>query len=203
MSEQIWPKPPMKIVQSFEARSKGRGPVGALIIWAVWGVESLHYLDDLDHEHHGSTLNNSPHHPNVKDIAHVRWATVTAISSLDLCAASLGREYCAWNKTRELDLRNFDQTSNSKTKSKRREMLPTSALSWIDGVLSDSRYIEVHGARNPLTHSRLTRKLFSNKSTEFQISSTGSGLTVRDLVILSKDIATDQVIAFLEIINGI
>lgn len=203
MPEQIWPKPPIEIVKSFEARSKGRGPIGALIIWAVWGVESLHYLDDLDQEYHCSTQNNSLHHPNVKDIAHVRWATVTAISTLDLCAASLGREFCAWNKTRELDLRDFYQLSNSEKKYKHRAMLPTTAISWIDGVISDSRYKEVHGARKSLTHSRLTRKLFLNKSTEFQILSTGSAHTVRDLVILSKDLATDQVITFLEIINEI
>jgi hypothetical protein len=201
MSEPIWPRQPIEIVQAFEARRTGRGSIGALVLWAVWGVESLHYLDDLDYDHHSRLRNNPPHHPDVKDISHIRWATGTSISSLDLCAAALGRECCAWGKIQELDLRDFDPTSTSKKISKRRAMLPTPALHWIDGVLSDSRYLEVHGARNPPTQSRLIRNFFLHQPTEFKISATGNAITARDLVILSKDLATDQVKAFLEVLD--
>jgi hypothetical protein len=201
MSVLIWPRQPTEIVQAFEARRQGRGPTGALVMWAVWGVEGLHYLDDLDHEHHNRLRNNPPHHPDVKDIAHIRWATGTSISSLDLCAAALGRECCAWNKIQELDLRDFNPTSTSKKILERRAMLPIPALRWVDGVLSDSRYLEVHGARNPLTHSRLIRNFFLHQPTNFKISATGSALAARDLVILSKDIATDQVNAFLKVLD--
>ncbi len=203
MPVHIWSKSPIEIVQIFETRRKDRGPIGALMMWAVWGVETLHYLDDLDYEHHISRRNNPPHHPDIKDIAHIRWATVTAIASLDLCAAALGREYCAWNKTREPDLRDFDPASNFTTTSKRRAMLPIPALHWVDGVLSDSRYLEVQGARNPLTHSRLLRSIFLNEPTKFQISTTGNALTVRDLVTLSKDLATDQINSFLKILEAL
>lgn len=202
MSVLIWSKQPMEIIQAFEARRNGRGPVGALVLWAVWGVESLHYLDDLDQEHQNSLHNSLPHHHNVKDISHIRWATGTSISSLDLCAAALGREYCVWNKTQEPDLRDFDPKSNSTKISKHRTMLPLSALGWVDDVFSDSRYLEIHHARNFLTHSRLNRHLFlPNKPTEFHISTIGKDFTARDLVILSKDLATDQVNAFLKVLD--
>ena len=128
MSIKIWPKPPREIIQAFESRGRNRGEVGALILWAVWGAESLYYIDELDREHQSNPRNNSLHHPDVKDIAHIRWTTGTAISSLDLCAAALGREYCSWNKTQELDLRDFDKKYTSKTISKRRALLPNSAL---------------------------------------------------------------------------
>jgi hypothetical protein len=201
MSVAIWPKQPIEIVQSFEARRPRRGPIGALVLWAVWGVESLHYLDDLDDEHNNILRNNPPHDPQVKDISHIRWATGAAISSLDLCAAALGRECCAWNRINEPDLRDFDATSTSRNSSKHRMMLPSPALSWIDGVLSDTRYTEVHGARNPLTHSRLIRNLFLNSPTKFQISTTGSAFTAGELVVLSRDLATDKVNEFLRVLD--
>ena len=196
----MWLKQPIEIVHEFEARRKGRGSLGALVLWAAWGVESLHYLDDLDQEH-SNTLRNPPHHPDVKDISHIRWATGTSISSLDLCAAVLGREYCAWNVVREPDLRDFDPTSRPKESARRRARLPTLALDWVDGVLSDVRYVQVHGARNSLTHSRLIRNFFLNGATEFKISATGQAFAARDLVILSKDLATDQVNAFLKVLE--
>jgi hypothetical protein len=201
MSVLIWPKQPIKIVHEFEARRKGRGSIGALALWAAWGVESLHYLDDLDREHHNTLRNNPPHHPDVKDISHIRWATGTSISSLDLCAAVLGRECCAWNVGREPDLRDFDPTSRPKQSTRRRAMLPALALNWVDGVLSDVRYLQVHGARNSLTHSRLIRNFFLDGATEFKISATGQAVAARDLVILSKDLATDQVNAFLKVLE--
>ena len=201
-----WPREPIKIIREFEARRAGRGSVGSLALWAVWGVESLHYLDDLDHQHHANIRNDPPHHPDIKDISHIRWATGTSISSLDLCAAALGRDCCAWSKSKELDLRDFDPSSSKQIKqvkqiTKHRAMLPGSALCWVDNVISDSRYLEVLGARNPLTHSRLIRNFFLDQPTEFKMPTTGKGLSARDLVILSKDLATDQVKSFLQVLE--
>jgi hypothetical protein len=201
MSVPIWPKLPIEIIHEFEARGNGRGDMGALVLWAVWGVESLHFLDDLDHEHHNKLRNNPPHHPDVKDISHIRWATGTSISSLDLCAAALGKEWCASKGTRELDLRAFDPTGKFQQTPKHRASLPSPALRWVDGVLSDGRYLDVHDARNHLTHSRLIRNFFLHRPTEFKISATGKAVTARDLVILSKDLATDQVNAFLKVLD--
>lgn len=83
-------------------------------------------------------------------------------------------------------------------------MLSAAALGWVDGVLSEARYKEVQGARDPFTHSRLSRNFIPAASrTEFVVSATGSTFSARDLVILAKDLATDQVVAFLDVIDGL
>jgi hypothetical protein len=84
-----WPKAPIEIVQAFEARRPGRGDVGVLILWAAWTVEWLHYLDDLDSLHHRGHSPIKSHLPEIVNVAHVRWATGSAITALDLCAAAL------------------------------------------------------------------------------------------------------------------
>lgn len=153
MSVVSWKKSPIEVIQAFELRGKDRGPIGALALWATWAVEGLHYLDDLDQAHNSKPQPEAAHHPHVIDIAHVRWATGTSITSLDLCAAALGREYCNWTNANELDLRDFDLAGkrDKKKVSQYRALLPASTLAWIDGVLADARYKEVMGARHPLT----------------------------------------------------
>ena len=135
-----WQKPPIEVVQAFEKRRAGqRGPVGALVLWATWAVESLHYLDELDRKYDSDPHHSTGHDPQAIDIAHVRWATGTSITSLDLCAAALGREYCAWTGHNEPDLRDFDLTKDRNRAQRLRTMLPTTAIGWIDRVLSDTR----------------------------------------------------------------
>ena len=79
--------------------------------------------------------------------------TGTAFLSLDLCAAALGREYGAWKGSRELDLRDFDQSIKPVQSSARRNTLPPIPPPWVDDVLAESRYKIVLGARHPLTHA--------------------------------------------------
>jgi hypothetical protein len=208
MSAAEWPRPPIEIVQEFEARSPGRrGEVTALIMWATWSVEGLHYLDELDELRHQARLPVTGHSPEIFNIAHVRWATSSAITSLDLCAAVLARECCGWNGPKELNLRHFDPSTSKKPKvdkiSLRRKALPTAALEWVDKVLADQRYKEVLSARNPLIHSRLIRKLYSTgpNFTEFMIDATGNDIGTRDLVRRARDLATDSVAAFLKVVE--
>jgi hypothetical protein len=104
-----WSRPPMKTIQDFEGRREKRGEVGALILWASWSVESLHYLDKIDAAH--SDANVPSESAAVVNISHVRWATGTAITALDLCAAALAREYCGWKGPNEFDLRDFNALS--------------------------------------------------------------------------------------------
>lgn len=197
-----WSRAPIEVIQAFESRRNGRGPVGALALWATWAVESLYYLDDLDQAHTSNPQSEAGHHPHVIDIAHVRWATGTSITSLDLCAAVLGREYCGLTNSNELDLRDFDLAGRRNVITQRHALLPAQALAWVDGALSDTRYTEIQGARNPLTHSRLIRKfVLSNPRTDFVVTATGTTFAARDLVVLAKELARDQVSAFLEVLD--
>jgi hypothetical protein len=193
----------MEVIQVFESRRKDRGSAGgALALWAAWAVEGLHYLDDLDQAHTSNPLSHAGHHPHVIDIAHVRWATGTSITSLDLCAAVLGRECCGWTNPNELDLRDFDPAGGRDVITQRRALLPAPALGWVDGALSDRRYTEIQGARNPLTHSRLIRRfVLSNPRTDFVVTATGTTFAARELVVLAKELAQDQVSAFLDVID--
>lgn len=72
MSVLVWPRSPMEVVQAFEARRHGRGPISALVMWATWAVEGLHYLDDLDLTRGASLQHAASHNTNVIDIAHAQ-----------------------------------------------------------------------------------------------------------------------------------
>jgi len=96
----IWTSEPTELIQSFETRHKN--PLaGALFGWAAWAVESLHYLDDIDRAYDTSHKVIGAHRPDVVDVAHARWATGTCITALDLCAAGLGRSFCAHDGPRD------------------------------------------------------------------------------------------------------
>lgn len=197
-----WSTPPITIIQAYEARRTGRNDIGALILWATWTVEGLHYLDELDKLHRQKYSASATHPPDIVNIAHARWATSSAITALDLCAAALGRECCGWTGGRELDLRDFDPANKNKNVPLRRADLATVAIEWVDRVLSDQRYKDVQGARNPFMHSRLIRKLYASdpRHTEFVVAATGNVLSGQELLCLARDLATERVGEFLEVV---
>ena len=200
-----WTRPPIEIVREYEAHRAGRGDVGALIMWATWAVEGIYYLHDLDELRDRGRLAIDAHPPDIVNIAHVRWATTSSITAVDLCAAALARECCGWNGHSERDLRDFDPSLNPKKSQRLRTALSTPALSWVDRVLADQRYKEIQGARNPLTHSRLLRRLYSTgpNYTEFVVASTGNALTTHDLVRHARDFAAESVAEFLKVVETI
>src|SRR5258708_3984546 len=124
MPRHQWPRRPIDITSEFERRGSGRGECSALIMWAVYNVEGLHYLDDLDDLHQKEAPPSSLHSPNTVNIAHIRWATTTAITSLDLCAAALGRHFCGWTKSQEFDLAYLDPSRRHPDIPARRATLP-------------------------------------------------------------------------------
>src|SRR5687767_8239887 len=68
---------------------------GALLTWAMWAAEDVEYLDKVDQRAFGGPRRILyGHHPDVVDLAHVRWAAGSAVTAIDLCAAVLGRKYC-------------------------------------------------------------------------------------------------------------
>jgi hypothetical protein len=58
------------------------------VSWAMWAVDALHYLDDLDE--HGERVRwiRAGHHEDTIDLVHARWAASTAMTALDLSAAA-------------------------------------------------------------------------------------------------------------------
>jgi hypothetical protein len=198
---------PSKIITQFEQRGSEREQAGALMMWAVLSVECLHYLDDVDTNYHDDDIPSVDHEPCVISIAHARWATGTAITALDLCAAAFGRAYCNLNGPRELDLRSFDQAVDRKAAARRivvarRNALLPAALKWVDGVFADPRYENVLRARNALTHSRLKRQFEAKpKDTKLLLEATRTRLTTRQMVCLSRDLATDQMTEFLNTVH--
>ncbi len=232
-----WTRNPISVVQGYDARHP-QTPLGPPAIWAVWAVDALHYLDDLDQAQSAYPAPVRGYNPETVDIAHVRWATGTAVTSLDLCAAALGRVYCGWTDTKELDLRAFKRRrpkgnrlyriirpvlprhfrrrlkellpdKESREVESRRSLLPPSTLSWVDNVIADARYKQIHGARNQFTHAWISRRLFRGGApghsgrTQFAIRHSTATPNARTLVELARDLATDHVIAFFAVVDSL
>jgi len=197
MPPYIWQVDPIPLIQQFETRHNNP-TAGALFSWAVSTVDCLYYLDDIDRNFDGTGLSIAGHKPDVVDVAHARWATSTAITSLDLCAAGLGRAFCGHGGARELDISDMNAS--------RKAQLPPDAKQWIDSVHGDPKYNDVKSARDWLTHSRLKRHFFLSTRGPYQrikLEFNSTHLSVRDLVELSRDLATRHVSNFLQTIHNL
>lgn len=198
-----WPKEPVDIIQKFEIRHS-HPDAGALFAWAVSAVECLHYLDDVDRAFDVSQTNAAGHRPDVVDVAHARWATGTCITALDLCAAGLGRALCGHTGARELDLGDFDPSGKpSRQIRARRAWLPLKAQQWLDNVLADPDYKAVKSARDWLTHSRLKRHFVLSAGgppQRLSLELPPNKLPVRQLIEMTRDLATRRVSDFLKIL---
>lgn len=140
MPPHTWATDAMRVAQTLEAKVIGSEEAGALIAHAAWCVDALHYQLDLDARSRAES--SLGHNADTADVAHVRWATSTAITALDLCAAALGRVYCGVTGPHEHDLRTFDEASRDakRARAARAAMaaLPVSASAWVRAVLADS-----------------------------------------------------------------
>jgi hypothetical protein len=214
MAPHLWlPLNPQTVDQEFNKRHPAT-PLPQSFSWAVWAAEGSDYLDKLDATHPGSSYQHIPPtgaHPDLIDIAHVRWATGNALTAIDLCAATIGRLFCGVAGQRELSLRDFDPGNASHqaaVTANRAALAPPSQdfLIWVDDALADQLYQELHDARNPFTHSWLQRKLFRGgpapaNRTEFEVVGTGYGMNARKMVEDSASLAIGRVKAFIEVVN--
>jgi hypothetical protein len=139
------------------------------------------------------------------DLIHVRWATATAITALDLCAAALGHLHEPAGEAarrqrrgqrRDLSLRHFNQ--------RRLRWLPEAAQAWVREVAADPRYVMVLHTRHPFTHSRVARKMQEHglprtvrDSFEIKIGNKTTTVGARDLIEQATDLATAHVERFL------
>jgi hypothetical protein len=208
----LWPrKNPQQVSQDFNARHQGAMTLPVAFDWAVWAAEGSDYLEKLDDGSGGSVSLGGPN-PGLVDISHVRWATGNAITAIDLCAATIGRLFCGVSGMRDVSLRDFEPTGSSRRQTEvaaRRGLVPQNAqdfLRWVNATRADQRYIDLHDARNPFTHSWLQRHLFSGAGghadrTQFEVLSTSHRMNARDMVVTSAALALDRVREFVDVID--
>lgn len=200
----------LRPVETTSDKLGGRdGEAAALVLWATWAVDALHYLADVDDQR-----DLRGQHPDVVDIAHVRWGAGTAITALDLCAAALGRLHCGATGPHELDLRQVVHAS-------RWARLPAGARRWVTAATADPDYGVVLAARNPMTHARLPRTLSianvapraHEQRTAFPVFGLPANpldptevvakrpVPARELIETARDVATRHIEAFLAAVN--
>jgi hypothetical protein len=205
---QPWSRDPVQILQRRLSPSAQEG--GALTLWAVWCVEALDYAAEIDDEFYMQSKTRG-FHPDVIDIAHVRWSAGTASTAIDLCAAALGSWYCGTQPGAfQLDLRKIRPWANDTAVSRRRAKLPAAARAWVRRSWVDSEYKTLLVVRNPFTHSRLPRHLTGSTlahsgRTAFPVqqkaSKTARAVGARVLVLLARDVARRHVQEFLDEID--
>jgi hypothetical protein len=177
---------------------------GALLSWAMWAAEDVGYLDHLDHRAFGGRRRTLyGYHPDVVDLAHVRWAAGSAVTAIDLCAAVLGRNYCHVKGNHQLALAAFvDKTKGLGLLAQ----LPGDAQRWVKAVSRDPDFGTVKRARNPMTHSRLPRTIQGGnrkpgpheQRTSLPVGPNGALVGARDIVLLAKAVAQKHVEYFLD-----
>lgn len=176
---------------------------GALVAWAMWAADSLDYLVVVDDVAFGSTpriLHGQ--HPDTVDVAHVRWASGTAVTAIDLCAAALGRRYCGVVGDRELSVPTLARAINAPGG----PVLPKDAATWLHQVRTDSDYKLIKRARNPLTHARHARTLSASTTppgphdnrVRLPVGAKGALMDCRDLVVLAQNVAFRHVNSFVD-----
>lgn len=186
----------MQVIPQFEARHPNPES-GALLLFAVWAVDSLYYLHDVDCALDPSQAMIGEHVADVVDVAHARWAVGTCITSLDLCAAALGRALCAHTGPHELAIGSFDRKNKRATAL--RAKLPSPALQWIDNVLTDLGYHQIKEARDSLIHARL-RRHFSIPRKRLSLKVGDNRVDVPTIVDRAKDVGTRHVLQLLAIL---
>ena len=187
---------------------------GALVGWALRAVGSLHYLADVDAAVFTNLERPTMGHPEqAVDTGHVRWACVSAITALDLCAGAIWRLSKAEAGTKRppdatgASLRWLDPSE--KGTAKRRGRVSAARLAWVDRVTADLEYSIVLTARNPLTHARTTQRNYSGnvpatphayRSDYHLRTRQGKGLEVssRDLIEKAVSLATTHVESFIQ-----
>ncbi len=193
-----WPDNPLQVIAQFEARH-GNSESTALLWFAAWAVDSLYYLADVDRSLDPSQATIGDHVADVVDVAHARWATGTCITALDLCAAGLGRAFCAHTGTRELDIGSFDPERATQRVARRRAYLPAQTRLWIDNVLKDPDYNQIKAARDSLTHKRVPRHLTCPRQ-RLRLQVENNQLDVPTIIDRAKNVASKHVLRLLAIL---
>jgi hypothetical protein len=169
--------------------------------WALDAVEGLRWLVDLDDwAFAGAGENRGERNPRVIDVAHVRWATTTAVTAVDLCVAEIAVRYCGepfWSERMPglADVRQRLTGQGSPV-----------ALAWLDHVKNDPDYRSLRrGARDPLAHRFLVRTaLIGPGRTLFELDCAAlpeDRPNAREVILLALDVADRHIRAFGEMLG--
>jgi hypothetical protein len=177
-----------------EAQSKIGKDLGleasSYVTWVRFGVRNLDYLKDLDEMSQPlSTIIG--HTPQMIDYAHGHWAPITAITTVDRCAAALGVKV---PKKNPHDLRSIKEHIGKGSLSENAEI-------WINSVLNDPEYNFLLNFRNPLTHRAIRATATIGGRSELIVETNGKldSIPVNQLVNRSFDFAHEHVGKFLKI----
>jgi len=180
------------------ALDAGHGLIG----WAQLAVDGLYWLVDVDDcALEGDRSHLAGHSDVAVDMAHARWATMTAKSAVDLCAADLGVRY-----DDDIDLWSDRLPTIERLHSKHLATLPEPARGWVARVLADPDYEIVKGARDPFAHRfhvrvaslRTAPAVGHDDRSQFTLRSRAGGTCdARVLVSRSREFATRHVEDFI------
>jgi hypothetical protein len=196
-----WNTEPTELIWPFEAKHNVPD-AGALLAWAARCVDELFYLDEIDSAFEQSEQIVGNHNPDLVDVAHVRWATGTAITAFDLCAAAFGRTYCGNTGSWEMAMIHFYPRVTKKKVTLSRNQLPAPVLRWIDEILADVDYLATKSARDWLTHSRVPRHFTVNTSgrQRLELSIDGNKIPVRQVIETARDVGARHIPALLSVL---
>jgi hypothetical protein len=167
--------------------------------WALDAVQGLRWLIDLDDwAFDGENLGGRD--PRVIDVAHVRWATTTAVTAVDLCIAEVAVRYCDkpfWSD-RMPGLREVQKRLTGDE--------PPAAIAWLNSLEKDRDYQLLRDARDPLVHRFLVRSaLIGPGRTLFELDPAAHAEdrpNAREVILLALEVADRHVREFGSTLGG-
>jgi hypothetical protein len=167
----------------------------ACLMWASDAVDGLYYLQDIEDNLPTDALLDGDHKATTVHITHARWAAGTAMTALDLCAASIGFLHLP-----PLAGGRFYDLGRLVAERKKLTTLPD-VLRWINGVTSDQDYTLVREVRALLTHRNAPRHFRigvggepqTAESTGLTVPSSQNPVAARAIVRASRTLATKWV----------
>jgi hypothetical protein len=197
---------------TWEHRSGGYSPYAT---WARDAVDALWWLTDLDDwAYSGERANLGGHDPDLVDIAHVRWATGTAKTAIDFCAAdaAVGHEVRKFWRDRPQDLgdgpEDFAFQILPKELQEHADRLSCGVARWLSALLDDADYKALKAVRDVLTHRMTVRSaLLRTRPAQWhqdrtlfavQVPAVEGRPDARGLILFARDVATRQVEGYLE-----
>lgn len=197
------------------------GAVAHLSLSATRAAESLSYLADIDQHRFQSVWPIDRNSNDVVDEAHVRWASSSALTCLDLCIAAAAKlsDFFIGTQSKEVSIRNYYQEGEANTKNDKRNLVIPPWRSWLDAVISDHRYSTLLKVRHALVHgdmlraSHLSMKPLTGHESRYGYylgplvppvtSNTHTKMMGRDIIEMSRAIAQDHAANFVAVLQGI
>jgi len=145
-------------IRHLEQRTSNTAASG-LFLSAVTALEGLDYLGELDGRK-PARYSTDNHFADMIDVAHVRWATSSCITVIDLCVAGLGQMYLPPKpRDREYSFSDIKVPLHGNQPSREWQLIPRCAQRWLRRVAADVSYSRVASVRHSLIHRQLARHL--------------------------------------------